>query len=103
MLLLRSFTVKNKKIKTLGLDCGISRRVVGECDQFRVFRKHNKRGFLGESRIGKALRRDMVPLHNAIGYSGPASSVGWRDIGARNAYKRNMRPFAPIGIVQNAT
>ena len=103
MLLLRSFTVKNKKIKRLGLDCGILRRQVGEGEHFRVFRKHNKRGLLGGSRVRKALRTDMVPLHNAIRWFGPASSVGWRHIGGLYAYKRNIRSHAPIGTVQNTT
>ena len=81
MLLLRSSTVKNKKIKTLGLDCGISRRVVGEGEQFRVFKKYNESGWTRWLRTVKALRRDMVPLHNASCHLDPASSVGWRLIG----------------------
>jgi hypothetical protein len=103
MLLLRSFTVKNKKIKRLGIDCGISRREVGEGEQSRVFRKHNKREFSGELRTRKVLRTDMVPLHNAACRSGPASSVGWRLISVEHAYKRNIGSCAPIGGVQNTT
>jgi hypothetical protein len=103
MLLLRSSTVKNKNIKRLGFDCGISRREVGEGEHFRVFRKYNKCGSVSGSRIGKTLRTDMVPLHNAIGGFGPASSVGWGNITVQHAYKRNIGPDDPIGGVQNTT